>query len=111
MAFLSEDEKRALRQKQGLLYSSGQFPLVGNQHGRSRRARRPMSPVKMLVTGAIVLLLTVVGLVMLLTKSARAEPLSREGTAHATSSQVRSAALVSPQHDAERAHAEQRRAK
>ncbi len=99
---LSEDEKRALRQKQRLLYSSGQFPLGGNHSGGSRRARRPLSPLKALLTGVVVVLVLLIGLVLLLTKSARAETLER--------SHVGAAGLVAHEHDGEREHAEQRRA-
>lgn len=101
MAFLSEDEKRSLRQKQGLLYSSGQFPLKGTHSGPSRRARRPMSPLKALVTGLAVGLLALVALVVLLTKAASA--------AVPAPLEVGGAGAVAPEHDGERADAEQRR--
>lgn len=114
MALLSEDEKHALRQKQGLLYSSGQFPLVGGgKGGGSRRPRKRMSPLKALVTGVVIVLITIVGLVALLTSSARAEPLSLQSSSlqspssQSPSSQIGVAALVAPEHDGERAHAQQ----
>lgn len=91
MALLSDDEKRALRQKQRLLYSSGQFPLGGGGSGGSRRARRRMSPMKALLTGLTVGLLLLIGLVVLLTKAANASELP--------SSQVRAADRVAPQDD------------
>lgn len=62
---LSEDEKRALRQKQKLLYSSGQFPLRSTTSGR--RPRKPMSPLKALALGVVVVLGVLVALVAILT--------------------------------------------
>ena len=67
MAVLSEDEKRALRQKQKLLYSSGQFPLRGNA---TKRPRKRMTPLQAAAVGLVVVLGVVVALVAILTTAA-----------------------------------------
>lgn len=68
MAVLNEDEKRALRQKQKLLYSSGQFPLRGNT---TRRPRRRMSPLQVLGVGFVVVVGVIVALVAILTSAGK----------------------------------------
>lgn len=67
MALLSEDEKRALRQKQKLLYSSGQFPLRGNT---TKRPRKRMGPLQVVLMGFVVVIGVAVALVAILTTAA-----------------------------------------
>lgn len=66
MALLNEEEKRALRQRQKLLYSSGQFPLRGDA---SRRPRRRMSPLQMVLVGFVLVVGAAIALIAILTSA------------------------------------------
>jgi hypothetical protein len=67
LALLSNEEKRALRHTQKLLYSSQQFPLVGG--GTRRQPRRLYAKqAALLLAGGVVLAL--VGLIALVTQLA-----------------------------------------
>jgi hypothetical protein len=70
---LSAEEKRALRDKQKLLFSSGQFPLTGGAAARKRALKKRRSPLKTLIIMVASFLLVVVALVILVTKAARAD--------------------------------------
>lgn len=70
---LSSEEKRALRHKQKLLFSSGQFPLTGGAAGRKRALKKRRSPLKALGLGFAAFLILVIALVVLVTKAARAD--------------------------------------
>lgn len=67
MALLTEDEKRALRQRQKLLYSSGQFPLRGNT---TKRPRKRMSPVQVVLVGLVLVVGAAIALIAILTTAA-----------------------------------------
>jgi hypothetical protein len=64
---LNREEKAALRQKQKLLYSSQQFPLVG---GGVKRPRKRIGTGKVVAAAAAAGLLILVALVVLLTRAA-----------------------------------------
>jgi hypothetical protein len=70
---LSSEEKSALRSKQKLLFSSGQFPLQGGAAARRRALKKRRSPLKTLIIGFIAFFFVVVALVILVTKAARAD--------------------------------------
>ena len=69
---LNEEEKRALRDKQKLLFSSGQFPLQGGALARKRALRSRRSPLKTALAVVAGALLVLIALVVLLTRSAHA---------------------------------------
>jgi len=70
---LSSEEKRALRDKQKLLFSSGQFPLSGGAAARKRALRKRRSPLKTVAIAVVSFLVVVIALVLLVTKAARAD--------------------------------------
>jgi hypothetical protein len=70
---LNQEEKRALRDKQKLLFSSGQFPLQAGDLARRRALRKRRSPLKILIAGVVAVLFVLIALVILLTSQARAD--------------------------------------
>ena len=70
---MSSEEKSALRDKQKLLFSSGQFPLTGGAAARRRALKKRRSPLKTLLMGFAAFFFVVVALVILVTEAARAD--------------------------------------